>query len=506
MRINQLKAGVVLSYLSQGVSMLVTLLYTPIMLRLLGQSEYGLYQLVYSVVSYLGLLSFGFSSAYVRFYTIYKVKSDAEGIAKLNGMFMIVFNIIAVIALLAGFGLILNADKIFDEGLTSQELSTAKVLMVFMVINLALTFPNSVFNCMITAKEQFLFQRIVNMSKTILNPFLTLPLLLMGYKSISLVLVTTALTIIGLIINGLFCIRRLKVKFSFRNFDFLLLKEIWIFSFFIFLNIIVDQINWSVDKFILGRYIGTGAVAVYSIGAQINTMYLHFASSISSVFIPRVNKLVAENKKESDKDLTKLFARIGRLQFILLMYIFVGFVILGEYFIKRWAGDGYDKSYIIAIILMFPVTIPLIQNIGIEIQRAKNKHQFRSILYTAIALGNIVVSIILVQYFQEIGAAMGTGLTLLLGNGLIMNWYYHEKIGLNIIYFWKEILKIVPAIIVAVGVCIVTKLVINIDSIGSFCVVGVVYTACYSLCMWLMGFNAYEKQLVSGFLMKIRKS
>ena len=66
MKINQLKAGVLLSYLSVGIGALVSIIYTPIMLRLLGQSEYGLYTLAGSVVSYLSILNFGLSSSYIR--------------------------------------------------------------------------------------------------------------------------------------------------------------------------------------------------------------------------------------------------------------------------------------------------------------------------------------------------------------------------------------------------------------------------------------------------------
>ena len=89
--INQRKAGVILSYAGQFVKILISTIYTPIMLRLLGQSEYGLYQLVYSVVSYLSLLSFGFSSSYMRFYSHYKAQKDEDGVARLNGMFLLIF-------------------------------------------------------------------------------------------------------------------------------------------------------------------------------------------------------------------------------------------------------------------------------------------------------------------------------------------------------------------------------------------------------------------------------
>ena len=112
MKFNQLKIGVILSYVSMGVSTLISIVYTPIMLRLLGQSEYGLYQLVNTVVSYLGLLSFGFSGAYMRFYSQYRAKRDEEGVARLNGMFMSVYIVIGIVTILAGSILVINIQNI----------------------------------------------------------------------------------------------------------------------------------------------------------------------------------------------------------------------------------------------------------------------------------------------------------------------------------------------------------------------------------------------------------
>jgi len=251
MKINQLKIGVVLSYITMFIHNIISILYTPIMLRLLGKSEYGLYQLVFSVVSYLGLLSFGFGSAYVRFYSRYKVKNDEDGIARLNGMFITIFLIIALISIVSGSILVFNIETIFKQGLTGSEIDTARILMILMVFNLAVTFPSSVFDSYVTAHECYFFQRVIGLLQTVLNPFLTLPLLLMGYKSISLVTITTVLTLGKFIMNIYYCRKKINMKFKFKNIQFSLLKEIWVFSFFIFLNMIVDQINWSVDKFMV---------------------------------------------------------------------------------------------------------------------------------------------------------------------------------------------------------------------------------------------------------------
>lgn len=501
MKTNQLKIGVILSYITMFAQNIIGILYTPIMLRLLGKSEYGLYQLVYSVVSYLGLLSFGFGSAYVRFYSRYKVKDDEDGIARLNGMFITIFLIIALISILAGSVLVVNVELIFKQGLTPSEINTARILMILMVFNLAVTFPSSVFDSYVTAHECYFFQRVVSLLQTVSNPFLTLPLLLMGYKSISLVVVTTVLTLGKFVLNVYYCKKKLNMQFKFKNMQISLLKEIWVFSFFIFLNMIVDQINWSVDKFILGMFGGTVAVAVYAVGGQINTLYMSLSSSVSSVFIPRINTIVADS--DDNAKLTDIFTRVGRIQFIVLALVLFGFVLLGKYFISVWAGDGYDSAYYVVLLLIIPVTVPLIQNLGVEIQRAKNMHKFRSIVYFIIAIGNVLLSIPLTKVYGEVGAALGTAITMTLGNVIIMNWYYHARVKLDMKYFWNNIFSLLPAILVSFFIGLAVSKVIVVDSIINFIIVGCIYVLAYIICMYLFGLNSYEKSLFDGVINKV---
>ena len=129
-----------------------------------GPKEYGLYNLVSSVVSYLGLLSFGFGSAYVRFYSRYRVRDQQEEIAKLNGMFLLVFSVIGVVALLASSVMAANTERIFGDRLSVNELATARILMAIMVFNLATSFPASVFHSYITANEQYVFQKLLQIA------------------------------------------------------------------------------------------------------------------------------------------------------------------------------------------------------------------------------------------------------------------------------------------------------------------------------------------------------
>ena len=51
MKVNQIKAGAILSYLSMGLSAVISLVYTPTMLQRLGESVFGVYQAVLPISS-----------------------------------------------------------------------------------------------------------------------------------------------------------------------------------------------------------------------------------------------------------------------------------------------------------------------------------------------------------------------------------------------------------------------------------------------------------------------
>lgn len=494
----QLKAGVILQYLQMTLSAVISLIYTPIMINTLGQSEYGIYNLASSFISYLSILSLGFGGSYLRFYSRYKRNNDDVGIQRLNGLFIITFTLLGFIAFICGmiFTIPSFLKLIFDTGLTQSELDLARVLMIILSFNIAVSFIDSVFSSYITSQEKFVFQKIVTMLKTVLSPFCTIPLLLLGNGSIVIALVTTCVSIFASVLNILYCLFKLKMKFKFTAFDHGLFKEIFLFSLFIAINQIVDQINWQTDKIILGRFKGSDEVAVYSISATINTLYINLSSAISSVFSPVVNRIIANKDKCRIERLNGLFIKVGRIQFIFLMLILTGFIFFGQYFIQVWAGEGFEASYFVALILIIPATIPMVQNIGIEIQRGLNKHQFRSIVYLGMAIINVIISIFMVQYFGAIGAAAGTCISFVIANGFVMNIYYYKKLNINVLSFRKSICKILPGLIVPILLGIVIKLFVPINNIVIFLLLIILYSLVYCVSVYFLGMNEFEKKLV----------
>ena len=500
----QLKLGIFLQYIQMAMSIIINLIYTPFMLKILGESEYGIYSLVSSIIAYLNLLSLGFGASYIRFYSKYKQCEDEEGIAKLNGLYLIVFTIMGIVALIIGLVLSFNVNIFFNDTYTPSDLYIAKILMIFLAVNMCISFPASVFVSYITSQEKFIFQKLVNIGKTVLSPLLCIVFLLNGFGSVGMVIVTTIISIIVDFINVFYCITKLKMKIVFKNIKFYLLKDIACFSVFIALNQIIDQINWQTDKIILGKMINASAVAIYSVASTINSMYINFSTATSSVFTPKIHRIVNSSEEEDVKNnkLTNIFISVGRVQFFILGLILTGFIFFGQYFIYRWAGEGYELSYYIILFLICPVSIPLCQNIGLEIQRAKNKHQFRSIVCIIMSVLNVIISILLCYLLGTIGTAIGTAISLLVANGLIMNIYYHKKLGINIISFWKSILSIFPSLIVPIifGVFIITK--VQYNNLFEFIFWLLCYSLVYVIFVLMFGTNKNEKNVIMCFFKK----
>lgn len=450
MPVNQLKAGVVLNYVVIFLNTVVGLLYTPYMLRMMGQSEYGLYSLVASVIAYLTVLDLGFGNAIVRYTAKFRAEKKTEEQYEMFGMFFLLYLVIGIIAFGIGLGLYFNVDTLFGNTMTAVELGRARIMMLLLVANLAFTFPMSIWSSIIQAYEDFVFQKSLNIFRIILNTVVMICLLHFGYKAVAMVVVQTIFNVLTLVVNFIYCRRKLNIHiyFRFKHFHWGFLKEVAIYSFWIFLNAIMDRVYWSTGQFVLGAMVGTVAVAVFAIAIQLEGMYMQFSTAISSVFLPKVTAMVATNR--SRKEISDLFIRTGRIQYIVLAYILSGFIIFGRQFIELWAGAGYTDAYIISLLFFIPLTVPLIQNLGITILQARNEMKFRSVLYIIIALVSLAMQIVLTRYFGGIGCAMGVSGALVVGQILIMNVYYRRRQDLDIKTFWKEISKmsIIPIVLI----------------------------------------------------------
>ena len=500
---NQLKAGAALNYVVILLNIAVGLLYTPYMLRMMGQSEYGLYSLVASVIGYLTVLDLGLGNAVVRYTAKYRAEGKTKEQYEMFGMIFVLYTIISLVALIGGIGLYLNVDAMFGSTMTDVELSKARIMMLILVFNLAFTFPMSIFGSIMTAYERFIFPKAINLIRTLLNTAIMIALLEMGYKAIAMVVLQTVFNVATLIINFLYCKYKLKIKIMFARFQWGFLREVAIYSFWIFLNVIMDKIYWSTGQFILGIVAGTVAISVFAVAIQFQAMYMQFSTAISGVFLPKVTGMVT--LRNSNKEISDLFIKTGRIQNIIMAMILFGFLTFGRPFVNLWAGPEYSDAYIITCLFFISVYIPLIQNLGITILQARNQMKFRSLLYIVTASVALVLQYFFAKLWGGIGCAFAIAGALFVGQGIIMNVYYRIKQGLDIRRFWVEITKmnLAPAILSILSFIVMQKY--AIDNWLTLAVCICLYAFIYIVVLYKLSMNEYERTLFVEPIKKILK-
>ncbi|WP_347841261.1 oligosaccharide flippase family protein [uncultured Draconibacterium sp.] len=494
MKVNQLKSGALLSYVVMGLSNVVGLVYTPYMLRMMGQSEYGMYSLVASVVAYLTILDLGFGNTIVRYTAKFRAEGKQRELQAMYGMFVMLYSLIGVIAFGAGMILYANVETLFGATLTPAELKTTRILMLLMVFNLTFTFPFSIFGSIITAHEKFVFLKVVQIGRILLNTLIMVVLLELGFRAIGMVVLITVFNVSTQLLNFWYCRSKLRIKIRYVKFNWKFMGELAGYSFYIFLGAIIDRLYWSSGQLVLGAFAGTAAVAVFAVAIQLEQMYMGFSTAIQGVFLPKVTAMATREK--SEKEISDLFIRTGRIQFVVMAFILTGFVLFGRQFIDLWAGKGYEDTYLITLCFFIPLIIPLIQNVGITILQARNQIKFRALLYIAIAVLSLVMQLLLVKKYGGVGCAFAIGSALVIGHVLIMNIYYFKKQAIDIPLFWKEIGKmaVVPAVLGGITFFILKQ--VDTDSVLNLALAIVLFSACYIPTFWFTSMNQYERDLI----------
>lgn len=498
---NQKKAGILTTYVTMAVNIVVGLAYSPFMLRMIGDSQYGVYSLSSSLVSLIALLDLGLGQTIVRYISKARALNDSEQEARLNGFFIKLYSIIAASALIIGVAITFLYPLLCKKSMTAAEIELFRKVFAILLVNTVFSFPMCVFSSTINAYERFFFLKLVNLITVVVKYSIMVLLLRAGYKTVAITIVAALSSIIMQCVYAVYCRKKIRIKFSFKAMDRDFTREIFWFSFYIFLNLIIDFVNSNMDKLILGAVVGTTAVTVYAFGIYFQNYFQELSLAMSGVFLPSI---VSIYEKEHDmKKISDIFLRVGRLQMAILLLALAGFTVLGKEFIYLWIGREYADAYYIGLIIMLPGLIPLTQNIGISVLRAMNLHKYRSYMYLAIAAANVAVSIPLAKAYGGIGAAIGTALANLAGQITYMNLFYARRVHIDIKQYWKNLLHFIAAFLPLAIATALIKRFVPIDSWGVFAVYVLAFTLCYCLIFCFAVANDYEKKLIMGLKNKL---
>jgi len=494
---SQLKKGATLTYLNIFLSNSLGLILTPFIIRSLGQSEYGLYTLIGSFVSYLTLLDLGLNNSIIRFVAKYRAESDIEGERRFLGTAVWVYVGIAMLLVLVGFILFFQLDNLFQNTLNSEEMSRAKTMFLILILNLAVTIPGGAFQAICNAYQFFIFPRLLNIIKYLVRVVSVFAILFWGGKAISLVIIDTILNISVILISMFFVVYKMKVIIPLKIFDKNLVKEIFSYSLWVFVYGIVHLFQWNAGQVVLGMTTSTVIVGIFGVGVLLGGYYNAFAGAINSMLVPRATKMIVD--KKNGKELTEAMITVGRLNGYLLFFILTGFYLFGKTFIKLWLGDSYSDAWFVALFMMLGMTMLLFQVFGNTILEAYKKNRFKSLLSLFTVSAAVIAGYFLSPEYGIFGVIYPLTAALIL-NSVVMNFYFIKIFEFEFVHFVKQTIfkqVLIYGLLAFTSFHILRHLTMN--SWLSLCIFAGVYSLIYLLFSWFLVMNDYEKSFLKKF-------
>ncbi len=495
----QISFGIILSYGVIIVNLITGLLYTPLVLSSLGQSQYGIYTLCTSLTSYLTILNAGLNAAFIKYNVQYSTQKSSET-NNLNGFFFCVYCIVSILSFVIALLLAQFSPQLLGEKIVPAEYKLIKKCLLILSFETLLIIFNGFFSSVVLANERFVFAKLLNLIVAVFTPVITIPFLINHYDCTCILIVKLFMASAVLITNAFYALKRIKIRIQFGTIGSEISREIGFFVFFITLQCIMDILNWQVDKYILARTHGPNEISIYSVGSYFNSVMISISAAISSVFIARINVRVANNDFSG---LNKLFIRITRISTCVVLFIMSAYTFFGEQFILAWAGIEYKESFRIGWLLMFPIVFTLFFSLGQDIARAENKHHILILLNFAACVGNVFISIPLAARYGATGCAFGTFLCEVMICVIIQPLYYKWVLKLDMKEAFANIISLckglaLPLLLgVLVRTCDIVKP--SFVSIGITCLI---YFLVYSMSIYSFSCNYEEKYFIKSFIHK----
>jgi len=495
----EFRVGLLLNYFATAVGLISSLVFNPIIIRALGQSEYGLYETMGSFVNNLAILDLGFGSVIVR----YTAKYEKEGLLQRRDEFLYtarrIYQYLGLAILIGGAFLYSLLGTVFGNSFSSEELRKAHTLFLFVLGTTVLSVYGQVYSGALTGVEKFIIPRVIRIIKLVFGKIVCILVLFLGADSVGYTAVLFVIEILALVINRLYA--SYYVQFKKSKIKIKEIKELLVFTSYILLQAIASQLYWQIDKLVLGAMIGTAVVAVYSVSINLQNIVQNISVSIKDVLLPKATHIAVEGNNPDR--IHSFMVQSSRLVLVVYGIAQFGLIILGKEFITLWIGSEYIEAYRILIILSFASLIPSILASGEIISKAYNKHQFLSFVTVFAAVVNLLLTILFVRRWGMIGAAVATMIGLVFGNTLIPLLYYKKHFSLNIKSYFIDVFSgILPALLMATLIGFGINLIFTGYNWFILFLKMIVICTSYVFALRKFGFTLFENTMFNNMILK----
>jgi O-antigen/teichoic acid export membrane protein len=426
---NRFARSVAMNWLALGFSTCVAFFLSPFVVHHLGNVAYGIWTLVISLISYMGLLDFGLRGAVVRYVSRFKAQDDHRSANRTVSAALWLRFWVSLVAILIGLFLAHYTPEYFHIPAELQR--PARLAITVAATSFGVTLLGGVFGGILVALHRFDLLGSIAISQTTVRALGVIWLLREGHGIVALACWEFVVVLAANLV---------QVLLAFRNYPQLeivlakpaeeILSAIWGFSAYVFFIQICVQVMYYTDNLVVGACVSAASVTFYAIGGTLVEYIRQFTSSLVTTFMPLASKFEAEGQREK---LQNLLIKGTNAALAVALPVQVALLFRGSTFIRLWMGSQYatESGRVLQILLLgqiLSVTTHTGANIAYGMGRPKPMVLWR----VGEAAANLVLSIILARRIGISGVAWGTAVPSLFISLFFFPQFASHLVGLRV--------------------------------------------------------------------------
>jgi O-antigen/teichoic acid export membrane protein len=488
------------NYIGKFINLGIWFVLTPFVLNQLGETRYGLWALVGSVVAYGFLLDFGITGAVTKYVAEYRAKGEAEMAHSLIATALWMNTGLGLLVVLISVLLAPVFTSVFN--ISPEEQKTALWLFLLAGIGVGLTIPGGTVTAVLRGLQRFDLINLIGVTATLVSAVATFSVLVLGGGVLGLALVGIGVTILVQLLSS-WLIYRIAPELRFGWFGPRRshMEVLVSYSSSLFFMNLGGYLESRSDEIVIGGFLPISSVTPYNLGRRLSTLPQTFTEQFLTLLLPMASEMHA---KEDSTQLRSLYIISTRVTLAIFVSMSMVLVILVKPLLTAWVGVEYASySYLVVILVVASLIDTSTWPAGFVLQ-GMARHSPLAGMTIAAGIANLILSILLVQRFGLLGVALGTLLpTTIICLGFVFP-YAMRVIGTSVkdMYakvLWPTLLPLIPMSILL----IILREIFRPSSLIMILALGAVGPLVYLAVYLRIGANEFEREIAHKIFTEI---
>ena len=428
--------NVLLAWAAFAFTVVVNFFLSPFIVHTLGNTEYGVWVLLGSLVGYMGLLDLGVRGAVSRYIARHHARAEDEDAGRVASAGLAIFSATGLVALAASVVIALLLEHLFR--IPRATLLLARVVVILGGLNVAVSLVSGVFGGAVTALQRFDLDAVVGIAIGALRAVALVVTLSAGGGLLVLSLVQLGCTVLQSLVYFVLTARLYpELRYSFRGLDRAKLRKIFSFSVYSSMVHFSAAVIHSADALVIGAFLPIAAVTFFAIASTLTDYTRSIVGAISRTMTPRASALDGLGARQ---ELERVLLKAGAVSSLVALPITITFILRGRAFIGLWMGPSYaETSGLILLLLSVALCVAAGRQVVASTVIGLNRHREMVPFYIAEALINVGLSVYWVRTLGLVGVALGTMVPNLATTLLVTPWIVHRVLGTPLWTIWTAL-------------------------------------------------------------------